>query len=53
MRDPKPENITGSKAHTVNWEIDVGHMSIALAALILAYVLWTGLKDDEDDAEVL
>lgn len=48
MNDPLPENIGGQKTHSVNWEINVAHLSWGLAGLLLAYVLWTALNDAED-----
>jgi len=51
MRDPEPENIIGEKVHTVNWNIEVGQVALATAALVIMYVLWTGLSSDGDEDE--
>lgn len=53
MRDPMPENIDGSKVqrhefkHVINW----GYVSVALAALVVAYLILRSMDGpvDEDD----
>jgi len=47
MRDPLPENIDGAKVHNVNWDINVGHVGLALAGLAIAYVLWSAFEPAE------
>lgn len=43
MKDPKPENISGSKVskHSVNWEVNVGYLVLGIAAI---YVTWKASK---------
>ena len=53
MQDPKPENITGSKAHTVHWNVEVGHVALATVALVIVVVVSTKLSDDDEDEVVL
>lgn len=53
MRDPHPENIRGSKVqshqfkHVVNW----GYVSVAIALLVVAYLVWRTLDEDSEDSE--
>lgn len=56
MEDPDPSNISGEKrvSHSVNWEINVGHVALAVAVI---YVIWkllgsrSGEIEDAEDGE--
>ena len=50
MRDPKPENITGEKTqqHVFKHQINWSHAAIAVAILVLSYVIYTSHRDEED-----
>lgn len=61
MKDPKPENIAGSKrvVHKVEHRIQWGYVAAGIGALALAFVLYRafsgasgGESDDSSNAEV-
>lgn len=55
MRDPDPENITGQKVqrHTFKHEINWGYVSLAIALLVVGWLLVSTFadSDDGDDGE--
>lgn len=57
MADPVPENITGEKvekhtfSHDVHHRVNWGYVSVAVAALALAYVLSQRLDVDDDSED--
>lgn len=49
MRDPQPENITGEKQHVFEWSVNVGHVLLALAVIVVALQLGRVLTGEESD----
>jgi hypothetical protein len=58
MKDPKPENIRGTKqvVHKVEHRIDWGYVTLGIGVLVLAFVLYRlfsgGSPETEDDMEM-
>jgi len=50
--DPAPENIEGRlvQKHTFHHEVNWGYVSIALAVIVLIYVLYSSYDDDDEEA---
>lgn len=51
MRDPKPENITGSKQHRIEWQVDVGQVLLGLALIYVAWKVAPLFAEGNDEEE--
>lgn len=59
MRDPQPHRITGDKQVVVEYQVNVGHLMAAVAALVVVFVAYrfvtrsdgSDSSDDVDESE--